>query len=255
VKAVRACGRGTCSSRAPRGGSARRGACASSSTPRRDGQGRGAGTCRAFRVQCSWRGMFPSDGFGDSVGGGRVACGFGSELAFNSSTRTAVRLRSRAAALCRVQGTARRPVLVRSRRASCGNLPRKSKGRGGVTPPPLPRRPSAVRCASFDAAASDCGRRTVEVPRASRTPAPTPVVLGETSATGRPRGRSGDGSAPEARAITVDCGTVASWELLVILPDEPARVATRLPTAAAGPANSLKAEPDRDEQLGPADSP
>jgi hypothetical protein len=60
-----------------------------------------------------------------------------------------------------------RGVQVRSRPASCGNLPRKGKGRGGVTPPPLPRRPSAVRCASFDAAASGCGRRTVEVPRAS----------------------------------------------------------------------------------------
>jgi hypothetical protein len=110
-----------------------------------------------------WRGTFRSDGFGDPVSGGRVACGFGSELAFNSSTRTAVRLRSRAAALCCVQGTARRPVLVQSRRASC--VPAATgQGRGGA--PPLPRRPSAVRCASFDAAASGCGRRTVEVPKA-----------------------------------------------------------------------------------------
>lgn len=43
---------------------------------------------------------------------------------------------------------------------------------------------------------------------------------------------------------------MGSWELLVILPDEPARVATRLPTTAAGPANSLKVEPGRDEQPG-----
>lgn len=76
----------------------------------------------------SRHGMFRSNGFGDSRGGGRVACGFGSELAFNSSTRSAVRLRSRAAALCRVQVT--RGVQVRSQRASCGNLPRKGKGRG-----------------------------------------------------------------------------------------------------------------------------
>lgn len=44
-----------------------------------------------------------------------------------------------------------------------------------------------------------------------------------------------------AHAITVDCGTVGRWELLVIPPDEPARVATRLLTAAADPANPLSA--------------
>ncbi|MFH9087407.1 DUF5994 family protein [Streptomyces sp. NPDC017673] len=48
-------------------------------------------------------------------------------------------------------------------------------------------------------------------------------------------------SAAEAHAITVDCGTVGRWELLVIPPDEPARVATRLLTAAADPANPLPA--------------
>ncbi|MEU1875298.1 DUF5994 family protein [Streptomyces sp. NPDC019793] len=49
-------------------------------------------------------------------------------------------------------------------------------------------------------------------------------------------------SAAEAHAITVDCGTVGSWELLVIPPpDEPARVATRLLTAASDPANPLSA--------------
>ena len=110
-----------------------------------------------------WRGTFRSDGFGDPVSGGRVACGFGSELAFNSSTRTAVRLdhgRQRCAGFRGLRGAqcwsraGAHPV----------HLPR--QGRGGGAPLPLPRRPSAVRCASFDAAASGCGRRTVEVPRA-----------------------------------------------------------------------------------------
>lgn len=68
----------------------------------------------------SWRGTFRSDGFGDPVGGGRVACGFGSEPAFHSSTRSAVRLRPRAAALCRVQGTSGGQCSSRSRRASRG---------------------------------------------------------------------------------------------------------------------------------------
>jgi len=48
-------------------------------------------------------------------------------------------------------------------------------------------------------------------------------------------------SAAEAHAITLDCGTVGSWELLVIPTEEPARVATRLLTAAADPANPLSA--------------
>lgn len=50
------------------------------------------------------RRTFRSDGLGDTVSGGRGACGFGSELAFNSSACAAVRLRSRAAVLRRVQG-------------------------------------------------------------------------------------------------------------------------------------------------------
>jgi Family of unknown function (DUF5994) len=48
--------------------------------------------------------------------------------------------------------------------------------------------------------------------------------------------------AAEAHAITVDCGTVGRWELLVIPPDEPAGVATRLLTAAADPENTLPAQ-------------
>ncbi|MFF3336782.1 DUF5994 family protein [Streptomyces sp. NPDC002888] len=47
--------------------------------------------------------------------------------------------------------------------------------------------------------------------------------------------------AAEAHAITVDCGTVGRWELLVIPPDEPAGAATRLLTAAADPGNPLSA--------------
>ncbi|MFC3572954.1 DUF5994 family protein [Streptomyces yaanensis] len=45
--------------------------------------------------------------------------------------------------------------------------------------------------------------------------------------------------AAEAHAITMDCGTVGRWELLVIPPDEPAGAATRLLTAAADPENPL----------------
>jgi hypothetical protein len=47
--------------------------------------------------------------------------------------------------------------------------------------------------------------------------------------------------AAEAHAITVDCGTVGRWELLVIPPDEPARAATRLLSVAADPENLLSA--------------
>ncbi|GHH08852.1 DUF5994 family protein [Streptomyces rubradiris] len=46
--------------------------------------------------------------------------------------------------------------------------------------------------------------------------------------------------AAEAHAITVDCGSVGRWELLVVPPHEPAGVITRLPTAAA-PGNPLTA--------------
>ncbi|MFB7596451.1 DUF5994 family protein [Streptomyces sp. NPDC056160] len=47
--------------------------------------------------------------------------------------------------------------------------------------------------------------------------------------------------AAEVHAITVDCGTVGRWELLVIPPDEPAGAATRLLTAAADAGNPLSA--------------
>ncbi|MFF7146356.1 DUF5994 family protein [Streptomyces sp. SID2888] len=47
--------------------------------------------------------------------------------------------------------------------------------------------------------------------------------------------------AAEAHAITVDCGTVGRWELLVIPPDEPAGTAAELLSAAAAPGNSLPA--------------
>ncbi|MFG2359197.1 DUF5994 family protein [Streptomyces sp. NPDC048521] len=48
--------------------------------------------------------------------------------------------------------------------------------------------------------------------------------------------------ADEAHAITLDCGTVGRWELLVIPPDEPAAAAGRLLSAAADPWNPLSAE-------------
>ncbi|MFH8366081.1 DUF5994 family protein [Streptomyces sp. NPDC018031] len=47
--------------------------------------------------------------------------------------------------------------------------------------------------------------------------------------------------AAEAHAITLDCGTVGRWELLVIPCDEPAGAAGRLLTAAADPENPLSA--------------
>ncbi|WP_055489526.1 DUF5994 family protein [Streptomyces sp. TP-A0356] len=45
----------------------------------------------------------------------------------------------------------------------------------------------------------------------------------------------------EAHAITLDCGTVGRWELLVIPPDEPGGAATRMLAAAADPGNPLTA--------------
>ncbi|WP_330458642.1 DUF5994 family protein [Streptomyces sp. NBC_00820] len=48
--------------------------------------------------------------------------------------------------------------------------------------------------------------------------------------------------ADEAHAITLECGTVGRWELLVIRPDEPAGTAVRLLTAAADPGNPLSAQ-------------
>ncbi|QKW31178.1 hypothetical protein HUT11_22450 [Streptomyces seoulensis] len=49
-----------------------------------------------------------------------------------------------------------------------------------------------------------------------------------------------DGAA-EAHAITVDCGTVGCWELLVVPPEEPAGAAALLLSAAADPGNPLSA--------------
>ncbi|WP_229896113.1 DUF5994 family protein [Streptomyces cinerochromogenes] len=49
------------------------------------------------------------------------------------------------------------------------------------------------------------------------------------------------GLAAEAHAITLDCGTVGRWELLVIPPEEPAGAASRLLSAAADPENPLSA--------------
>ncbi|MFD5132284.1 DUF5994 family protein [Streptomyces olindensis] len=47
--------------------------------------------------------------------------------------------------------------------------------------------------------------------------------------------------AAEMHAITVDCGTVGRWELLVVPPDEPAGTAALLLTAASDPENPLSA--------------
>jgi hypothetical protein len=41
----------------------------------------------------------------------------------------------------------------------------------------------------------------------------------------------------ETHAITVDCGTVGRWQLLVVPPDEPAKTAALLLTAASDPEN------------------
>ncbi|WP_432195917.1 DUF5994 family protein [Streptomyces sp. bgisy027] len=46
----------------------------------------------------------------------------------------------------------------------------------------------------------------------------------------------------EEHAITLDCGTLGRWELLVVPPDEPAGTAERLLTAAADPWNPLSAQ-------------
>ncbi|MFI7006028.1 DUF5994 family protein [Streptomyces sp. NPDC050145] len=47
--------------------------------------------------------------------------------------------------------------------------------------------------------------------------------------------------ASEEHAITLDCGTLGRWELLVIPPDEPRGTATRLLNSAADPENALSA--------------
>ncbi|WP_439946258.1 DUF5994 family protein [Streptomyces sp. BBFR109] len=45
----------------------------------------------------------------------------------------------------------------------------------------------------------------------------------------------------DAHSITVDCGTIGRWELLVVPPDEAAGAAALLLTAAADPGNPLPA--------------
>ncbi|MEW2296041.1 DUF5994 family protein [Streptomyces sp. NPDC006743] len=49
-------------------------------------------------------------------------------------------------------------------------------------------------------------------------------------------------AAGEAHAITLECGTVGCWELLVVPPDEPVGTAGRLMTDAADPWNTLSAD-------------
>ncbi|MFH7337369.1 DUF5994 family protein [Streptomyces sp. KHY 26] len=49
------------------------------------------------------------------------------------------------------------------------------------------------------------------------------------------------GPGGEAHAITLDCGTVGRWVLLVVPPEEPVGTAARLLAAAADPENSLTA--------------
>ncbi|MGW1539289.1 DUF5994 family protein [Streptomyces sp. NPDC002309] len=48
-------------------------------------------------------------------------------------------------------------------------------------------------------------------------------------------------AADEAHAVTLECGTVGRWELLVIPPDEPTGTAGRLLRAAADPWNTQSA--------------
>jgi hypothetical protein len=43
------------------------------------------------------------------------------------------------------------------------------------------------------------------------------------------------------QVITLDCGTVGRWELLVVPPDEPVAAAARLPATVADPWNPLTA--------------
>jgi hypothetical protein len=49
------------------------------------------------------------------------------------------------------------------------------------------------------------------------------------------------GPGSEAHVITLDCGTVGRWALLVVPPEEPAGTAARLLAAAAEPDNPLTA--------------
>ncbi|MFE9624036.1 DUF5994 family protein [Streptomyces sp. NPDC006527] len=49
------------------------------------------------------------------------------------------------------------------------------------------------------------------------------------------------GPGSDAHVITLDCGTVGRWVLLVVPPEEPSGTAARLLAAAADPENSLTA--------------
>ncbi|MHB9860592.1 DUF5994 family protein [Streptomyces sp. YIM S03343] len=77
--------------------------------------------------------------------------------------------------------------------------------------------------------------------RVTMDPAEWPDAPRTVMAPGRVIAVEPAGQGSEAHVITLDCGTVGRWVLLVVPPDEPAGTAARLLAAAADPENALTA--------------
>ncbi len=77
--------------------------------------------------------------------------------------------------------------------------------------------------------------------RVSVDPAEWPDAPNTVMAPGRVIAVEPAGPGSEAHVITLDCGTVGRWVLLVVPPGEPAETAARLLAAATDPDNPLTA--------------
>lgn len=77
--------------------------------------------------------------------------------------------------------------------------------------------------------------------RVSVDPAGWPDTPHTVMAPGRVIAVESTGPGSDAHVITLDCGTVGRWVLLVVPPEEPAGTAVRLLAAAADPENPLTA--------------
>lgn len=77
--------------------------------------------------------------------------------------------------------------------------------------------------------------------RVTVDPAEWPEAPHTVMAPGRVIAVEPTGPGSDAHVITLDCGTVGRWVLLVVPPEEPAGTAVRLLAAAADPENPLTA--------------
>ncbi|MFF7751914.1 DUF5994 family protein [Streptomyces sp. NPDC007971] len=77
--------------------------------------------------------------------------------------------------------------------------------------------------------------------RVTVDPAAWPDAPHTVMAPGRTIAVESAGPGSDAHVITLDCGTVGRWVLLVVPPEEPAGTAARLLAAAADPENPLTA--------------